>query len=467
MDLINQNMGTDLRAREPSSWPVEYEQHNRFSLAGLGRKYTRQFFAMYEHRLHVLKPRADEQAHAAWGHNTRQVNGSYIQHKPKILDIVLGEVCWVSGTIFCDMKHKLNIFQDVEKGIDDTLPSAPAKYVDEAESVVMIEDESGRAVLHNTELLRSHGLVTGCVVAVLGIEVQAGVFEITEIVYPSPAPQKPLRAGLGQPDWIAFVSGLYTENDTAMDLRMQLLAQWLGGELGGDEDAELARLVSRLVLAGNSIALLEQTRSSDFLLTNNFGSKNTSSFLPDSLTTFNQWLAEVLATVPVTLVPGDSDPSEVCLPQQPMHRSLLGPNAKYMGTSTLQSSTNPAWLESGSGLRILATAGQNVTDISKYTTGDINGEQVLDIMERLIQWQNIVPTAPDTLYCYPFDDCDPFTLEELPHVLVAGNQPELGSRAMAVGALTVTLVSVPEFKATGEIVLLNAETREVKTVKFC
>lgn len=34
----------------------------------------------------------------------------------------------------------------------------------------------------------------------------------------------------------------------------------------------------------------------------------------------------------------------------------------------------------------------------------------------------------DRVGCYPFQDRDPFVLEETPHIFFAGNQPEYASR---------------------------------------
>ena len=54
------------------------------------------------------------------------------------------------GTVFCDAKYKLDILNDVEKGTDDVLPLEPVTYVNEDEQpIVMLEDESGRAILNN------------------------------------------------------------------------------------------------------------------------------------------------------------------------------------------------------------------------------------------------------------------------------------------------------------------------------
>lgn len=466
---INKNLGTANATRVSAPLSTKFEKQDAFSLADSERKYSKQFFAMYQQRLAMLKPRVERIAMKKWGHNTRKVDGQKIQHKDKILDIVSGELCWVVGTVFSDMKHKLNILQDVENGVDDVMPAAPELYVDvENGAVVMLEDESGRAILHNEELLRNAALVTGCFVAVLGIEIQAGIFEVMEVTYPIAAPQNPLPAPQPERCYLAFVSGLNFSTATQYDLRTLLLQQWLAGELGGEEDQKESSNVCRLIIAGDLVQEVEAELNDDFKSTNNFGSKNTSTFLGESLKLFGSWLSEVVSTVPVTVMAGDSDPAEVCLPQQPLHKSLLGTNSALAGNGILPIyvTTNPAWMELENGLRILGTSGQNISDILKYQAKRHQKEDILNAMERTIKWQNIVPTAPDTLYCYPFDDKDPFTLDETPHLYFAGNQAHGGWRKVKVGDLEVQVVSVPKFSESGEIVLVDCSTMETKTVKF-
>ena len=46
------------------------------------------------------------------------------------------------------------------------------------------------------------------------------------------------------------------------------------------------------------------------------------------------------------------------------------------------------------------------------------------VMEACLNWRHLAPTAPDTLTCYPYHDCDPFILQSAPHVMFVGNQPE-------------------------------------------
>lgn len=44
--------------------------------------------------------------------------------------------------------------------------------------------------------------------------------------------------------------------------------------------------------------------------------------------------------------------------------------------------------------------------------------------ETCMYWRHMAPSAPDTLWSYPFPDKDPFIIEKTPHVYFIGNQPE-------------------------------------------
>lgn len=102
------------------------------------------------------------------------------------------------------------------------------------------------------------------------------------------------------------------------------------------------------------------------------------------------------------------------------------------------------------------------------------------ILERLLRWRHLVPTAPDTLAAYPYYDADPFIISATPHVLFAGGQPAFatalvplggrggdgGSSGGEGGGPGVRVVAVPNFSSTGTIVLVNLQTLEVRPVQF-
>lgn len=87
--------------------------------------------------------------------------------------------------------------------------------------------------------------------------------------------------------------------------------------------------------------------------------------------------------------------------------------------------TNPHEFEVD-GISFLGTSGQNIDDIYKYSVETDR----LTLLERVLEWGHLVPTAPDTLTCYPLSDSDPFILESSPHVFFVGNQPCYSSQIM-------------------------------------
>lgn len=87
---------------------------------------------------------------------------------------------------------------------------------------------------------------------------------------------------------------------------------------------------------------------------------------------------------------------------------------------------------------------------------------------------------------YPFQTHDPFVMEACPHIFFAGNQPQFKTAVIEgdaplklngtdtemtgtnnnISGPRVRLLSIPTFKETGELVLVDAETLEVEVVKF-
>lgn len=137
------------------------------------------------------------------------------------------------------------------------------------------------------------------------------------------------------------------------------------------------------------------------------------------------------------------------------------------------------------------TSGQTIDDIFKY----LESEDRLGVVEQTLEWSHVAPTCPDTLCaspslplslrciscaaaadpaglsaragCYPFTDRDPFILHRAPHVYFIGNQPAFSTRLVQGGdGKKVRIVLVPRFKESGELVLVNTATLEVKVRSF-
>lgn len=213
-------------------------------------------------------------------------------------------------------------------------------------------------------------------------------------------------------------------------------------------------------------------------------------------------------------LPGAGDPANYSLPQQPLHRCLLPGSSPF---PTLHRVTNPHDF-SVDGVAFLGTSGQNVDDVFRWGRGrrrrggergsrgggcgahpcapsmvlrsflvvsrcsnlmplcilpfygrysDI--EDRTAILERLLRWRHLIPTAPDTLAAYPYYDADPFIITSTPHVLFAGGQPAFASALVPLengDSPGVRVVAVPNFSSTGTIVLVNLQTLEVRPVQF-
>lgn len=87
---------------------------------------------------------------------------------------------------------------------------------------------------------------------------------------------------------------------------------------------------------------------------------------------------------------------------------------------------------------------------------------------------------------YPFQTNDPFVLESCPHIFFTGNQPsfktaviegdmplrldggdtEMTDSSGEASVARVRLLSIPRFKETGELILVDTESLEVEVVRF-
>ncbi|KAI9865921.1 MAG: hypothetical protein M1813_001888 [Trichoglossum hirsutum] len=455
------------------------------------KHYKQQYADLYFLRLVKLKPAVEGVAAEAW--DGFQIAGEAVRRVERVLDVRQGELCWVAGTVYMDMPLKPNILDDISKDHWISAPAPREKYVSSDEEYrVMIEDESGRLRLTGTAL-QGEMLVTGCVIAVMGTENANGEFEVVDMRFPD-LPRQPQRwerddidsataKGAGgeksreaRPEGtkVAILSGLGIKADEAEGLRNDIFMEWLLGEASGENEQAAVGKISRLILAGNSLAEAAPIPSRDELAGKKHSKKygyDSSTYNPAPTMYLDNLLSTLLPSIPITLIPGATDPANVSLPQQPIHAAMFPQSRAYAAPPGQAQAGMPDWFHSATnpwegdvdGWRMLGTGGQPVDDIFKY----VDGDDRLAMMERMLRWRCVAPTAPDTLWCYPFQDKDQFVLEECPHVFFVGNQPSFETTLISGPAgQTVRLIAVPKFKETGEVVLVDVETLDVECVKF-
>ncbi|KAI1765959.1 DNA polymerase alpha/epsilon subunit B-domain-containing protein [Hypoxylon sp. FL1150] len=467
------------------------------------RSYQQQFADMYFLRLTKIKPAVEQLASDAW--DDRVIGGEPVKKVERVLDIRQGELCWVTGTVYMDMPLKPNILEDVSKDRWLSAPISSKKYYSEDGSdAVTLEDESGRIRLVG-DVLSSVILVTGCIIGVLGTENVNGELEVIDLKFPDLPPQ-PDRWALSKPPAttgsssgsktnpkskdedaemtdaqskgsggkIAIVSGLgFSGSNASHGLELSLLLEFLLGEsLDPATQQELCQ-ISRLIIAGNSISL-EERKPTDEKLTEKKAHKKYGydsrayNALPSKL--LDEFLATLLPAMPVTLLPGAQDPANASYPQQPIHPAMFPGSRRYTANPKapgevigwFDTVTNP-WEAEVDGWRVLGTGGQNVDDIFKY----VGSDDRLGMMEAMCRWRCSAPTAPDTLWSYPFQDDDPFVMQTCPHLYFVGCQPEFGTKVIeGPEGQAVRLIAVPSFADTQEIVLVDTETLDVTKVKI-
>jgi DNA polymerase delta subunit 2 len=204
-----------------------------------------------------------------------------------------------------------------------------------------------------------------------------------------------------------------------------MLLDWVMGLTGDPRAAE----ISAVVVAGNSIC---------------------SDFLPLADAFFTS-LASVL---PVLVLPGDTDPVNFALPQQPLHSAIFGHAKTY---KNVMPTTNPARFDLDQ-VKVLGTAGQGVREISWYTENSVLESLRLSLNARLL-----APTAPDTLACYPVTgETDIMVINQAVDIFFAGNCKEV-----AIGQEGDTLLlGLSSFAETGEALLVNLSSKTADILEF-
>uniref|UniRef100_A0A8C4DM54 DNA polymerase delta subunit 2 n=1 Tax=Dicentrarchus labrax TaxID=13489 RepID=A0A8C4DM54_DICLA len=446
-DLSAQKQGSSLLSRPASEdqGPV----FERLSLAyspcseryKVGeRSFTRQYAHIYAARLMQMRPLLSERAQQKWG--------------KKLCDLQTGEQCCIVGTLFKRMDLQPSILREISDEHNLLPQPARAKYISDTDELIL-EDELQRIKLEGR--IDRDKCVTGSVIAIYGAERNDGKFTVEDFCMADLPLQTP-RPALSSDKFVLLASGLGLGSSQADSmLGLQLLVDMVTGQLGDQGEQSGAATISRVLLAGNLLS--QSTQDKDASTKPKYLTKKTQAGTVEAIRLLDELLLQLVASLPVDVMPGQYDPTNYTLPQQPLHRCMFPLSSAY---PTLQLTSNP-YTANIDGVRFLGTSGQNVSDIQKYSSMDSH----LEILEETLRLRHLAPTAPDTLGCYPFYQKDPFILEECPHVYFSGNAPTFESKLIkGPDGLEVLLVTVPEFSSTQTACLVNLRTLECEPVSF-
>ncbi|KAK7023760.1 DNA polymerase subunit delta-2 [Favolaschia claudopus] len=453
-----------------------------FLITSADKSYKHQYANIYFIRLRILRDVVEERARKRW----QNIEGSPVL-VPKVLEVEKSKLCYIVGTVYMDMPLKPNVMEDIAR--DTSIPPPPplAKFYSPDDNI-MLEDESGRIQLVGERVVKAR-LITGIIIAALGIETPTGEFEVVDVCHAEMAPQPHLNQAEEQMDvdvdpqadaWIALVSGLDIGSPSAVDAQTQMLVEYLTGEGGGPQQQINAAQISRLIIAGDSLAPIisepkvEGFDESESRRGRRYG-HDTTSFSAHPTLSLSAHLLDIARSMPVHLLPGESDPSGVILPQQPLPRAMFGAVASC---GSFSCETNPTYLRfapvstpeaasDGVGRTILVNSGQPLNDMFKYVP--YHPKIPLALLESTVRWRHMAPTAPDTLWCHPYFGSDPFIISETPDIYAVGGQEQFGTKLLVHKedkTKRCRLILVPRFADTGILVLVNLRTLDAKPIKF-
>ncbi|NWJ05729.1 DPOD2 polymerase, partial [Crypturellus undulatus] len=410
------------------------------------RSFSRQYAHVYAARLAAMRDTLQQRARRAWGPDVAV---------RKLCELQPGEKCCVVGTLFKAMQLQPSILREISEE-HNLVPQPPMpKYIHPSDELIL-EDELQRIKLDGA--IDVQRLVTGTIIAVYGSEQGDGKFLVDECCFadlPQPLPWN----GPSSDKFVLLASGLGLGGGSgAALLGTQLLVDVVTGQLGAEGEQRCAAQISRVILAGNLLS--RNTQNRDTINKAKYLTKKTQAASVEAMKMLDEILLQLCTSVPVDVMPGEFDPANYTLPQQPLHRCMLPLSSAY---STLQLVTNP-YQADVDGVRFLGTSGQNISDIFKYSSMD----DYLEILECTLRVGHMSPTAPDTLGCYPFYKSDPFILSECPHVYFCGNAPRFQAKVIEGDAgQRVLLVAVPAFSATRTACLVNLRDLSCQPISCC
>jgi DNA polymerase delta subunit 2 len=284
-----------------------------------------QYYPLYQQRYNTLSER---------------IKPKWENHIPKIVHTELGVKCYINGTIYKEMKMKINALDAITREAWIEAPPPKDKYCSEDDKI-LLEDFSGRVTLSGNRL-GDYMLTTGMVVGVYGKELANGTFEVENICFPEIKEPGVISNDMEESQdvqsnhkWVALISGLNISNK--QDIKHQLLSDYLTAEVGSLNSQIEKSQITRVIIAGNSIQPpgkddIEQRRER-----NQFGTMVTR-YDPVPIELLDDFLYSICSSLEVDVMAGETDPSSVLLPQTPIHSSLF---KKACCFTSLQTVSNP------------------------------------------------------------------------------------------------------------------------------
>lgn len=441
------------------------------------RAYDVQYAPLYAERLVSMRAELEKCAMKKWDYQ--------YDVKKSLVDLETNTKSIIIGTLYKEMKNKPNILKELADDENNMLPIQPIghreKYIDDEDQLIL-EDEVQRIKLidpkgsESKNLIKNDTFCTGLVLALLGYEDEDANFVVMDYCYKDTAYPGDV-VPLAEDKYIVFLSGieLGSESNSTL-LKLQMFIDFLNGDfLKGDSDncnetdektdyekrlEHMLANTTRCIIAGNCLG--SSTQSKGMHKQAKYLQKNFVAGSVNPIKQLDEFLLQLTDKIDVDIMPGEFDPSNLMVPQQPLHHAMFTKTVSRFSSRQFHSCTNPYQFDLNQ-IAFLGTSGQFVEDIRRST----HNENPIDIMSMTLGAGHIAPTCPDTLACYPYYGKDPFILKSLPHVYFCGNQDSFQHEVFTnENGNRIQLLSLPRFSTTGSCVFFNLRTFESEEISF-
>ncbi|XP_046819592.1 DNA polymerase delta subunit 2-like isoform X1 [Vespa crabro] len=412
--------------------------------------YSKQFAHIYAARLAELGEVLTSKVHAKWK-NVQIL-------KLADLEDFEGETCIIIGTLYKHQQWKPSILQELSEEHQLSLPPTRSDYCSEKDQV-FLEDEMLRIKLVG-ELVDLKDIVTGIVCAVLGSEEEDGTFHVKDWCFPGCVPKTLPSSDSNSNGKIVLISGLnFIKNSD--DMAIELLREWICGMAGDVKAQKEEASVVRLIIAGNAISNNDKKHTHKHILELKVEESMHAKETISATQKLDDFLSDIAKCCCVTLIPGQYDPTNMMLPQRPLHPCLL-PKSSRLGS--FQGGSNP-WISQIDERMIMGSSGQPFEDFMKATgSKDISP---IEWLEKSIIWRHMCPTAPDTLPAYPFYKKDLFIMKHRPDIYFTGNADKYETKLWKDEKnQAIRLVSIPQFSTSHAAVLIDLKSLDTELIHF-
>jgi len=423
------------------------------------KNYNVQYYPYYNCRLSKMFKYVEENCLFNWSNDYKIVKLSQLSEMPNEKVIII-------GILFKHMQLQPTILKEISE--DNQLIEQPVRdrYIED-QDFCMIQDERESVKLIGNLNIHSH--VTGIIIGLLGFSEDNGNQFVVEDYCYSSLPQNISsieRPFMEEDKFIILVSGFGFAKQSPPELTnaRQIFSDFITGMLT-NQDAKRSAKIVKIIIAGNLISTSKSVKNETNVLSDkNSATKSwfgkTKVYSVDLMKMIDNFLLELGKSIELDIMPGETDVTSSMIPQQPFHPCTL-PKSSVL--TSVRCITNP-YLAQFDNLLVLGTSGQNIKSIGHFS----QLEDPLEIMEMTLQWRHLAPTAPDTMFSYPYPDQDPFIIEKMPHIYFSGNQPVFNTKLKYFNnqQQIVRMVTVPSFEQNYSCVMINLKNLDCELLAF-